>query len=1238
MLHNSRLKTFVWYSGVGLLVLLAVAVTLFRLIFSSVEEYRTQLETLAGNYLGQPVTISGIDARVSGISPTVILTDVALLHKESTQRLTRFDAINIALDPIASLRHFSPIIELTLSGANLEVTRNRDGSFGVQGLELAAAEPGINKAEGSLVEEGNALGNWFLSQSRLAVRDSRITLHNAQSDERFSFEHVALELRNESQRHRLNASVQLPESIGKELRLAIDIKGNLLQRKEWTGGLYMKSVALQPRKWLQQMKWQDSSIREGVLDMELWSRWQDGELESVHTRLQASDLVLARGKQSQAIRQLSSDARLLRKEAGWQLDLARLRLQLDKTSPPPMQLSLRQSGEAFSVQANQLQLRAIAALLPYLPQIDARSQAMLRQMAPVGMVDGLHLRQAADKRIAVQGVVSGLSLQPWEKLPGISGVNAPFRFNGEDGQLSLAAGKGSLLLPRLFRQPLPFDRLEGQFSLHREADGWQLLAPSIAIENDNVSAQLTMELLLAKQGAPWLSLEGRYSAKDAREVPRYLPVGMLKEKSLYWLDNAFKAGRVPKGTLQYHGFLNQFPFRDNQGRFEVLFEAEGVGLHYGEGWPDLEQIRGEVHFDGPGMWISARSGKLFDASLGATAVSIEDFATPRLLVEGEARLLAADGLRFLRESPLSKQSGTMLETMHAAGDAALALQLALPLSAKVEESLPLNIQGRVDFGGNALEVYQGVRFRGLSGSLNFTQATFSAEQLQGELFGKPVSLAVFTEEGDKPQVVVSATGRADITVLRESFSLPLLDYLNGESAWQVSLNLPRGATAAAEGAVLRVNAELEGIASSLPLPLAKEAAAAGNLNLALYLSGERSGESSVTLDERFGLVWRQGGHGAERGLRRAQLRLGGIAPLNLPGRDVIEVVGSAGKLPVQPWREVLRKLRGDTAQDVEAPPTAPPLPLVVKMEQLHLVSDSVAEPADSAEPDSESPKVSDLPSLSFEVEQFAYDDLPLGKVVLKTVAQGKRMSIKEVRIDSDRFVLTATGTWTEGGNTFFNLNLNSPNLGGMMGRLGFASVVQGGSAIASGKVWWAGAPMAISLAGLNAQLAVSVKDGTIVDVEPGAGRMLGILSIPALPKRLFLDFSDVLKEGFAFDSIKGDIRIEQGQAYTTNLRLESVPASILISGRTGLVTQDFDQEMYVVPNVSDTVSVASALAWGPQVAAVVALLQEVFKSDIKAATMTRYHISGSWKDPKIRRILEPHEIPDESEEDNYYLQ
>jgi uncharacterized protein YhdP len=105
-----------------------------------------------------------------------------------------------------------------------------------------------------------------------------------------------------------------------------------------------------------------------------------------------------------------------------------------------------------------------------------------------------------------------------------------------------------------------------------------------------------------------------------------------------------------------------------------------------------------------------------------------------------------------------------------------------------------------------------------------------------------------------------------------------------------------------------------------------------------------------------------------------------------------------------------------------------------------------------------------------------------------------------------------------------------------------------------------------------------------------------------------------------FSRIEGDIRFADGNALTDNLHLESLPANMLITGRTGLAEHDFDQLIAVVPNVSGTVSVAGALAWGPQAAAVLMVLQKLFKSGIDAATMTRYELTGSWNAPKLTRL------------------
>ena len=140
-----------------------------------------------------------------------------------------------------------------------------------------------------------------------------------------------------------------------------------------------------------------------------------------------------------------------------------------------------------------------------------------------------------------------------------------------------------------------------------------------------------------------------------------------------------------------------------------------------------------------------------------------------------------------------------------------------------------------------------------------------------------------------------------------------------------------------------------------------------------------------------------------------------------------------------------------------------------------------------------------------------------------------------------------------------------------------------------------------------------------------AGRLFGLLSVTALPRRLALDFSDLFSKGFAFDRIEGDFSIQNGQAYTNNLYMTAPAADISVSGRTGLVSKDYDQIATVTPKLSSSLPVASAL-FGPVgvgVGAVIFLAGELFESipkKINKMLSYQYSITGSWKEPTIEKI------------------
>jgi uncharacterized protein YhdP len=167
---------------------------------------------------------------------------------------------------------------------------------------------------------------------------------------------------------------------------------------------------------------------------------------------------------------------------------------------------------------------------------------------------------------------------------------------------------------------------------------------------------------------------------------------------------------------------------------------------------------------------------------------------------------------------------------------------------------------------------------------------------------------------------------------------------------------------------------------------------------------------------------------------------------------------------------------------------------------------------------------------------------------------------------------------------------------------------------------WPGAPEISALERLSGRLEISAADGELTSVEPGAGRVFGLMSLAHLPRRLALDFGDLTGEGLAFDTLRGTFQLTNGDAYTDNLTLRGSAAEIGIAGHTSLRDRTYNQTAIVTGQLGASLGVAGALAAGPAVGAALLLFSQIFKEPLKGATRGYYRITGSWDDPQLKRI------------------
>jgi uncharacterized protein YhdP len=209
---------------------------------------------------------------------------------------------------------------------------------------------------------------------------------------------------------------------------------------------------------------------------------------------------------------------------------------------------------------------------------------------------------------------------------------------------------------------------------------------------------------------------------------------------------------------------------------------------------------------------------------------------------------------------------------------------------------------------------------------------------------------------------------------------------------------------------------------------------------------------------------------------------------------------------------------------------------------------------------------------------------------------------------------------TTGRRAVMDFKLALANSGAYLERLGMGKVVRGGKGQITGQLAWQGSPLTIDYASLSGHAHVDIEAGQFLKVDPGAARLLGVLSLQSLPRRLALDFRDLFDEGFPFDSFAGDLKIAQGVAHSNNLRMRGVQAAVLMEGQADLARETQDLRVVVVPEINaGTASLAYAII-NPAVGLGTFLAQMFLRRPFMQANTREFHVTGPWADPKVDRV------------------
>ncbi|MCP4994654.1 MAG: hypothetical protein GY934_12830, partial [Gammaproteobacteria bacterium] len=261
-----------------------------------------------------------------------------------------------------------------------------------------------------------------------------------------------------------------------------------------------------------------------------------------------------------------------------------------------------------------------------------------------------------------------------------------------------------------------------------------------------------------------------------------------------------------------------------------------------------------------------------------------------------------------------------------------------------------------------------------------------------------------------------------------------------------------------------------------------------------------------------------------------------------------------------------------------------------------------------------------LPPFDLTATRFRLNDNNLGHFAIQGRPTKEGYLFDKLALDGPLIQATGKVTWHGMGSkqkSQLELHLSSDDPGKFLEQAGFSRNITEGAGTLDIDGNWPGNPMDLALANANGKITMQLGKGRFEEIDPGLGRVFGLLNINALQRRLSLDFSDFLKEGFAFDKIEGDFELKDGNAQSDNFHIIGPTANIAIRGRIGLIKEDFDQRIAVTANLSSSVALAGALVGGPLVGAVLYVGQEATDNPLGTATRTHYRMTGPWKNPQI---------------------
>jgi len=1230
----NKIRNFFLYSLIAIILLFAISLSAARVFLPEISSYRSYVEQQLAKLIDHPVKIGRLNAFMSGVTPVVVFHDVKLISSKNEREILNIHKIRIGFSLWRSLKESKIVPNIyTIDGVELAIIRKEDGKILVQDVDIADIGGAFSGQE---LSDNNELSEWLFNQSSLVIQNSSIVWHDKKRRmEPTYFKQVTFKLKNSFNRHQFNGEFvlsQTDETKLKKLELALDVYGDMLDPVKWVGKFYAKGKNINANEWSFKPVVMDVMVEKGQLDFELWGDWVAGELKNISAEITAHDVVLKRLQTDSIakVKLLSGLVKWDKQLDDWNLSIEKLKYISEQGEWPETDIKIKRkftsntNSESIETNIKYCRIEDVRDLLLKSGYIDDVVFKYLKDASPSGEIRDINYKVLTVdndvKKYFISAKVDKLSLISTGKLPGLKGISGTFYSNELSGVLEINTQNAELDYKEILPIPISIDKLVGNIEWLKNKSNWSFSSRKIQLSNIDTEIETSFNLSIPDNGtSPYIDLQSNINRSKASVLYKYFPESIMQGDFKQWMGKAFISGDIEKGKIILHGRLDEFPYRKQQGVFQGYFSAKNVELDYRVDWPHIKNVQLDAVFTGKGIKVDVNHAELLNSYADDFQISVSNYLEPLLKANGLINSNLNDVAQYSSITFL-KTARDFVKNSKFSGKTNIDLSLVLPLSDEVNKISPLSMKAKAFLTDASISTSKNkVYITNINGEIDLTQNSANASAIMADIMGGKAVIDIFTRhEYDGHPIRFIMQGNIDIGKTMHHFEIPGYDHVMGNTNWQGVFTLNYKQNGVIKNPFLQLTTDMKNIKINLPTPMRKSA----NKVVPTYMTIETVSKNTMYLHLIYGEAMSYAMdidlRGSNARLRRGEFRFKSESS-HIPKDNILLLTGSLWNFSLRDWLDALDATSKKETKSFLG------IPVKVDMDIVHITKAKKRKPRKPSDPRK-------LPTFEGDIGELEYDTYPYGKVHFKTERKKDGLSLETFTIKSAHVDVEGKAYWyyrPRKQYTEVTMKVKSENYGELLTSLGFGSLIENGKANFSGDFDWTGGFGDFSWETINGIITMDIADGLFTKVDPGAGRMLGLLSIESLPGMIFS--GDAFRKGFSFDRIVGNYELRKGNAYSDDVSVSGPAAHVLITGRTGIVAQDFDHTLTVIPNVSGTLPLTSGAIFGPQIGAVVYFFKKLFGSGIDESTKRIYHLTGTWKKPIVERMDKNEEQPNEDQ-------